>query len=375
MKLTIGLKLKPTPEQAAQLQATLERANQAANECSRIAWDAKVFGQFHLHKISYGIIRERFGLSAQLAVRIIAKVADAYKLDKKVQRTFHKHGSIAFDDRILTYRTDSVSLWTLNGRQKMSFVCGEREKILLANRQGESDLVFRKGKWFLFATVNVIESPMNEPNGFLGVDLGIARLATDNDGQSFSGAHPKSLRKRHRRLRAKLQSIGTKSSKRLLKKRNLKESRFAKDINHQISKAIVRKAKDTKRGVAVEELKGINARTTVRKANRAERLSWSFFDLRAKIEYKAALAGVEVVAVDPHNTSRECSQCGHISQSNRRSQKVFQCRQCGFRINADINAARNISSRATVNRPNAGSRTHSQAPTIAAILGGLVVGS
>lgn len=365
MKLTIGVKLKPTIEQAASLKETLERANQAANECSRIAWDAQVFGQFKLQKLSYQTIRQQFDLSAQLAVRIIAKVADAYKLDKKRRRSFYKHGSVAFDDRILRYKTDSVSIWTLSGRQQMSFVCGEREKALLANRQGESDLVFRKGKWFLFATVNVIESPMGEPVGFLGIDLGIARIATDSDGKHFSGAQVKALRKRHRKLRARLASIGTKSSKRLLKKRNLKESRFAKDINHQISKAIVRKAKDTKRGVAVEELTHINARTTVRKASRAERLSWSFADLRAKITYKATLAGVVLSVVDPRNTSRECSQCSHTCKSNRRSQKLFQCRQCGFRINADINAARNIASRATVNWPNAGASATRKPPALA----------
>lgn len=364
MKLTIGLKLKPTAEQAASLKETLERANQAANECSRIAWDAQVFGQFALHRLSYRIIREQFGLSAQVTVRIIAKVADAYKLDKKVQRTFHKHGSVAFDDRILSYKADSVSIWTLSGREKMPFVCGEREKILLANRQGESDLVFRKGKFYLFATVNAIEPTPAEPDGFLGVDLGIARIATDSDGQSFSGAHVKSLRKRHRKLRAKLQSKGTKSAKRLLKKRGGKERRFACDINHQISKAIVKKAKDTNRGIALEELTGINARTTVRKANRAERLSWSFADLRVKVEYKAKLAGVQVIVIDPRNTSRQCSQCGFVHKSNRRSQSRFQCRQCGASRNSDVNAAINIGRRATVNRPNAGTRSHSQAPTI-----------
>ena len=375
MKLTIGLKLKPTTEQAASLKETLERANQAANECSRIAWDAQVFGQFQLHKLAYKTIREQFGLSAQVAVRIIAKVADAYKLDRKTQRVFHKHGSIAFDDRILAYKPDGVSIWTLSGRQKIPFVCGERERVLLASRQGESDLVFRKGKWFLFATVNVIEPPTNEPDGFLGVDLGIARIATDSTGQSYSGAHVKNLRKRHRKLRTKLQSKGTKSAKRLLKKRSGKERRFASDLNHQISKAIIEKAKHTNCAIVLEDLKGIRARVRVQKARRAEMGSWSFADLRLKIEYKAKLAGVEVITIDPRNTSRECSQCGFVHKSNRRSQSSFQCRQCGHSRNADVNAALNIRGRAIVNKPHAGSRTHSQAPTIAAALGGLVAGS
>lgn len=353
MKLTIGLKLKPTKEQVTALRETLERANEAANECSRIAWEHKIFAQFQLHKLAYSVIREKYGLSAQVAVRVIAKVADAYKLDKKTLRVFHKHGSIAFDERILRYGEDYVSIWTLGGREKIPFVCGAREKKLLANRQGESDLAYRGGKWFLFATINVVEQSPYNPDDYLGVDLGIARIATDSDGQSFSGSHIKNLRKRHLRLRQKLQSKQTKSAKRRLRERRRKEALFSKDVNHQISKQIVDKAKRTNRGIALEELKGMRSRVRVKKAQRSELSSWSFGQLRTFIEYKAKIAGVPVVTINPRNTSRECSSCGHISKSNRRSQKVFKCQDCGHSRNADVNAALNIRSRAAVNQPNA----------------------
>jgi putative transposase len=260
VKLTVGIKLKPTKEQAQALHETLDRANRAANEISRVAWEKKVFGQFGLQKLTYKSIREQFGLSAQVVVRVTAKVADAYKLDKRKQRVFRLDGGIAFDDRILRYGTDYVSIWTLQGRQQIPFVCGVRQRRLLSSRQGESDLVLRKGKWYLFATVNIIEPlPEEDPEGWLGVDFGITRIASDSEGQSFSGAQVRNLRKRHRRLRARLQSKGTKSAKRLLKKRSLKEKRFAKDINHQISKAIVDKAQRTKQVIVLEDLKSVSA--------------------------------------------------------------------------------------------------------------------
>jgi putative transposase len=69
-----------------------------------------------LHKLTYSLIREKYGLSAQVAVVVIAKVADAYKLDKRAMHVFLKDGSIAFDDRILRYGQDYVSIWTLDGR-------------------------------------------------------------------------------------------------------------------------------------------------------------------------------------------------------------------------------------------------------------------
>jgi putative transposase len=348
VKLTIGLKLRPTYQQASALKETLERANAAANECSRIAWDHQTFAQFHIHKLVYTTLRGQFDISAQLAVRVIAKVADAYKLDHERQRTFYKHGSIAFDDRILRYGADYVSIWTVTGRQKIPFVCSERDRILLAARQGESDLIYRKGKWYLWATVNVVEQSPYNPDDYLGIDLGIARIATDSDGKSFSGSHVKNLRKRHLKLRQRLQSKKTKSAKRRLRERRRKESFFARDLNHQISKQIVKKAKRTNRAIALEELKGIRSRVRARKAKRSELHSWSFGQLRDFIEYKAKLAGVPVITVNPRNTSRECSSCGHVCKSNRRSQKVFQCQQCGHSSNADVNAARVIRSRAAL---------------------------
>lgn len=132
-----------------------------------------------------------------------------------------------------------------------------------------------------------------------------------------------------------------------------KESRYRRDVNHQISKALVRNAQDTERGIALEDLKGIRERAPFAKRQRARMGSWAFFQLRAFIEYKARLAGVFTVAVDPRNTSRTCNQCGHCEKGNRKAQAEFQCLSCGHEGLADLNAARNIRARANVNSPMA----------------------
>ena len=103
MRLTVQLKLLPTLEQAEALRLTLERANTACNYISTIAWEASIFRQFAVHKLVYQPVRETFGLAAQMTVRCIAKVADAYKLDTKRERSFSVHGAIAYDDRILSF--------------------------------------------------------------------------------------------------------------------------------------------------------------------------------------------------------------------------------------------------------------------------------
>ncbi|HEY8742210.1 MAG TPA: transposase, partial [Chloroflexota bacterium] len=186
MKLIAAIKLLPTPEHHAALLVTLERANAAANTISRIAWETGTFRQFGLHKLAYHRLRVESGLSAQVIVRLEAKVSDAYKLDKKRLRTFRTHGSIAYDSRILRYLPDAVSIWTVEGRQRVPFVCGERQRALLACQQGESDLVYRDGQWFLHATCEYTEPPEGEPNGYLGVDMGVVNVATDSDGTVYS---------------------------------------------------------------------------------------------------------------------------------------------------------------------------------------------
>ncbi|MFO1433281.1 MAG: transposase [Candidatus Competibacteraceae bacterium] len=125
-----------------------------------------------------------------------------------------------------------------------------------------------------------------------------------------------------------------------------KEKRYRKDTNHVISKRLVGKAKDTGRGIALEELKGIRDRTTVRKSDRAKHSGWAFYQLQHFIVYKAAIAGVLVVFIDPYYTSRQCSVCGHAHKSNRKSQAEFLCVSCGHQANADENAALVIAQRA-----------------------------
>ena len=204
--------------------------------------------------------------------------------------------------------------------------------------------------------VDVPEPPADEPTDWVGVDLGIVNIAADSDGDTYSGGHLNGLRTRHATLRARLQARGTKSATRLLKKRRRREQRFARTVNHVISKRLVAKAKGTGRGIALEDLRGIRSRMTATKAQRRVQSSWAFHQLRSFIEYKARLAGVSVVAVDPRNTSRTCPACGHVAKANRRSQASFLCVSCGFAGPADTIAAENIR-RAVVMQPYAAGHT------------------
>jgi len=360
VKLTAKVKLLPTPEQRGHLLDTMRRFNAACNYISALAWETKTFKQIPLHHLHYHTTKDRFDLSAQMAVRANAKVVDAYKLDRRAKRTFRELGAITYDDRILSWKlaASTVSIWTVAGRQTIPFAAGEYQRRLLQNRQGETDLAYVGGEFYLFATVNVEEPDPIEVNDVLGVDLGIANIASDPDGETYSGKHLNSVRHRHRRLRKKLQKKGTKGAKRRLKRLSGKERRFAHDVNHTIAKRIVEKAQRTNRAVALENLKGIRQRVRVRRPQRSTLHSWAFHDLGQKLGYKARRAGVPLVFVDPRNTSRECPCCGYTEKANRPNQRTFTCVVCGFAGLADHIAAVNIGRRATVNWPNVGEANH-----------------
>jgi IS605 OrfB family transposase len=352
MKIIAHIKLTTAPDQHTALQRTLEQANAACNYISQVAWDTRTFKKFDLQKLVYHDVRDQFALSAQVTVRMLAKVGDAYKLNKQTQCTFKPHGSIAYDDRILSYQLDTstVNIWTLAGRQRIPFVCGERQRELLQFRQGESDLVLVNDVFYLLAVCDIEEPTPDEVAGILGVDLGISNIASDSDGNHYSGEQVEQTRQRYHGLRQRLQRRGTKSAKRHLKKLRQKQAQFQKDTNHRISKALVARAKDTGRGIALEDLSDIRERTRLRKAQRARHSNWAFAQLRQFISYKAALAGVLVFIIDPAYTSQRCSICGHTERANRPTQAHFCCVSCGHTASADTNAAINIS-RAVVSPP------------------------
>src|SRR5947207_1903885 len=218
--------------------------------------------------------------------------------------------------------------------------------------KGQADLLYRNGVFYLAVTLDVPTPPLEEMTDTLGIDLGIINLATDSEGETFSGEAVEKNRKRHHALRQRLQKRGTKSAKRHLKKLSGKEARFRRHTNHVISKRIVQKAKANKQGIAIEELRHIRTRTEarLRHSQRSRHSSWSFAQLRSFLSYKATLAGVPLHLVDPRNTSRTCHVCGHCAKENRQSQASFICQQCGYADNADRNAAINIS-RASVMMP------------------------
>jgi IS605 OrfB family transposase len=331
------------------------------NFLSEEAFEHQKFNKIVLQRLCYQQCKERFpGFSSQLIVRAIGVVCDSYRRRQDTQTVFSSSVAV-YDARVLSWKDMEASIWTVDGRIRIPIQVWNQD---LFNRpKGQSDLVCRNGMWFLQTTVELPEVPKKEASTWLGVDLGVVNLAVTSDGQSFSGDLVEKKRQKYFRHRHRLQKRNTKSARRKVRKTGNREARFRKDVNHVISKAIVCKAEGTSCGLALEKLTHINKRTTVRKGQRNQRLSWSFGQLRTFIEYKANEKGIPVRIVSAVNTSKECSKCGHIDKRNRKSQADFVCLECGFSLNADLNAALNISNRAAVNQPIVCSKKVSYKPT------------
>jgi len=355
MKLTLQLQLLPAPDQKPALLATMERFNEAATFAAKVGFEAGVFGQVTIHKLAYEEIRERFGLSAQLAVRAIAKAVECFQQDKTKCPVFKPRSAICYDQRVLSFKgLTTVSIWSLSGRLLIPFVCGAYQKDRQGRIKGQADLVYRQNKFYLLCTIDMPEGAPIEPTDVLGVDLGIVNLAADSSGETFTGEKVEDVRRHYARHRAGLNRIGTKSARRRLSKVRKREANFRRNENHRISKQVVAKAKATSSAIALEDLKGIRDRVSVKKPQRNRHAGWSFLQLRSFVTYKAALAGVSIVLVDPRNTSTTCTDCGHCEKANRKSQAKFECRHCGYSANADFNAARNIQAKALVTGPMVG---------------------
>lgn len=344
---TVVCKLAPTPEQCRDIDATLAAF---AGACDFAAEAARRIGSTNKVKVQhdcYREVREIFGLSANLAIRAIARACAALKVPAKMHSAFAPT-SIDYDARIFSFIewNWTFGLTLLSGRVKIATNLGDRQRSMLKGRKPSAAVLVKRrdGGYFLHVQLTD-EAPEPVPvRSVLGVDLGRRRVAVDSDGTIHEAAEVDRIRDHYPKVRRSAQSKGTKGAKRLLKRLSGREKRHQRAVNHVISRRIVDKAKETGRAIALEDLTGIRDRTKARIGQRYKQHSWSFYQLREFIAYKAQDAGVPVVFIDPAYTSKTCHRCGELGH---RDALVFACTTCGS-IDSDLNGALNIAARGAV---------------------------
>lgn len=222
----------------------------------------------------------------------------------------------------------------------------------------DSKILLKKKKWYLALAYQFEKAEVKlDKSNVMGIDLGVvnaATLAFNNEPSRYyiGGSEILEFRRRIEKRRNQLLRqakycgdgrIGHGRSTRIKPIEKLRDrvDNFKRTTNHRYAKFIVEKA--IKHGCGVIQMEDLTGITE--KADRFLKM-WPYYDLQEKIEYKAKAVGIEVRKVKPKYTSQRCSCCGHIAEDNRPKvpdQSKFKCVVCGYKTNADYNAARNIS--------------------------------
>src|SRR5262245_37753846 len=340
--LSIKAKLVMTATAGQELKSTMEEFNRACNTLSELAFQRDLHRKYDIHHEGYRLIRQETNLPAQQVINAIAKVSAVYTRDQNKWHQFKSHSSVRYDAKSMTISQDSqtASLTVcpkgrITGRLQMS---ARMRKQLREGELGAAELVYRKGNFYLHISITIPAPEVEQPQGSLGVDLGFNRVAVTSDSKFNTEKNIRHKKSCYKRTRRSLQANGGKSAKRALKRVSGRERRFVADTNHCISKQLVADARANNQRIVLEDLNGI------RETGKAKCVhEWSFAELQWMIRYKAARVGVEVVTVSPRYTSQTCSRCLHLGV--RPNQSNFQCRDCGYKINADLNGAKSVAMR------------------------------
>jgi len=368
MKLTRTIKLKlDIPE--IEILSTVQAYTKAYNLICQQGWQDSDYNAISLHHKTYKTVREQFNLPSQLAISARTKATESLKSvrskiikKKKATQPVSKQCSIRYDKNSITiwFDKEKISLLTIDGRKKYPIQIPDYFKQYITWNKCSTELFIRNHTVFLNIVVSTEKTNIPTNDHYVGIDRGIKKIAVTSEKQFYSGSEIKRITDKYEKLKSKLQSKGTKSAKRHLKKLSKKVNRYRRDVNHCIAKQIVDSINPGST-VILEELTGIRQNVRLRKKQRTEVHKWNFYQFEQFLKYKAEEKGIQIEYVSARYTSQKCSKCSHISRSNRKNQSQFKCIKCSYQLNADLNAAFNIKqnyldsisylSRAVVNQP------------------------
>ncbi|MGK7442787.1 RNA-guided endonuclease InsQ/TnpB family protein, partial [Salmonella enterica] len=214
------------------------------------------------------------------------------------------------------------------------------------------------GKWYIsIQTESEVSDPVHPSVSMVGLDAGVAKLATLSDGTVFEPVNSfqkkqKKLARLQRQLSHKVKfSNNWQKQKRKIQRLHSRIANIRRDYLHKVTTTISK----NHAMIVIEDLKVSNmsrsAAGTVSQPGRNVRaksglnrsiLDQGWYEMRRQLEYKQIWRGGQVLAVPPAYTSQRCVCCGHTAKENRPSQSKFECQACGYTANADVNGARNI---------------------------------
>ncbi len=340
---------------------TMETYTKAFNFTTKWGFANRTSDRRKLQQNTYYDIRDRWpDLTAGLVCSAIFAASDALRGARlRLAPCRKQHSAIRYNLNVVRVARNQeyASISTIQGRVKSSFHYPEFFEKFNNWHLKTTLLVYRKQeKEFYLGLVMEKSAPEIVSGGeSLGIDRGFVNIAATSDNRFFRSKELNEMRSRLAYNRANLQAKGTASAKRRLRKMAGREKRFSACVINQITNDLV---KGDYTEFVLEYLRGIctrkKAKPLLQKLN-----TWPYRKFESSMEYKCEEMGKKVTYVNPYATSIRCSRCGCDDRGNRIG-KRFKCRACGFELNPDLNASRNIaelgksqSGRLNVNQPNA----------------------
>ncbi|EMK2450879.1 transposase [Escherichia coli] len=214
------------------------------------------------------------------------------------------------------------------------------------------------GKWYIsIQTESEVSTPVHPSASMVGLDAGVAKLATLSDGTVFEPVNSfqknqKKLARLQRQLSRRVKfSNNWQKQKRKIQRLHSRIANIRRDYLHKVTTTVSK----NHAMIVIEDLKVSNmsksAAGTLSQPGRNVRaksglnrsiLDQGWYEMRRQLEYKQLWSGGQLLAVPPAYTSQRCACCGHTAKENRLSQSQFRCQVCGYTANADVNGARNI---------------------------------
>lgn len=348
MKRTVSLKLDLTQEQSESLSHTQIAFSKGCNAIVPFALENRCWNQVALHQLCYYKVRKDLpNLGSQMICNAIRKVCASYKVlkIKKSQEiptiTFKDSSSIHYCARTFSLKGETLSLYSINGRIRCKYKTGTHQEHYLEKGKIKEGELVRKGKrWFFNLVLDIPDTAPLLEGTVMAIDMGENNLAATSNGIIYGGGKLRHARDKFLARRRRLQSNGSKSAKRCLKRISGKERGHVKETNHIVSKAIIKEAIGTgAKMIVMEDLTNIRKRIKGNKRMRSRLHRWSWHELQQFVEYKAQAKGISVTYINPAYSSQSCSVCDSLGSRHKHQ---FKCSNCGSYQHSDRNAAINL---------------------------------
>jgi len=380
---TIPIPVNPNEEQQECICHTLQDYQYCREQTVEYCWDNPkqpsdlVTSKSQAEKALYHELRDEANeeLHANLVQKAIQDVTSAmsslktdwkkgeriskpeWNIDEEWAMTYDtKAGTFSKHDAEFSTTTENVTLQYETPARPENTPYGE---YVLSNEWSRttSKLVYDHGQYWLHLTVKrdlseqhwtqrddvqVSDTPEEDTSRVLGVDVNVKGYTAVTSAGGFHGNADQlnHRRKQYEQLRGELQETGTRSAYLKMHERSGTESAWFDQYAREVTNNVIDDALRTRAThIVLETLTGIRKRMS----NQPKYQQWLFKRIQQYIEYRAVEYGIQVVFVNPKNTSKSCSHigCGHTSDSNRHG-KLFDCEDCGRSWNSDYNAGRRI---------------------------------